>query len=180
MAKNNIKKRVTVQRLNEIYTEQEMREQYARMRKVAQKRLKNLAKSEFANSKVYLRNKDAFPYTRDINADEIAEYLYEIRNFISARSSSVRGLQGIRREAIESLRAGNPETGRAPYRFVNKSNFTDFVNFMEWYKDKYASKNYGSPQPEELRSYLDDIKRGMSEEEARAKFEEYQLENANK
>ena len=48
------------------------------------------------------------------------------------------------------------------------------MDFITWWKKTHPDQSYGSPKPEEAKSYLDNVSNGMTPEEAKRRFLEYE------
>ena len=108
------------------YTERELRKEYARLRDIAQKRLKRLEASEFANSQTVLYNKDRFIPTREISGTgELTHLLSDIARFLTASRSTVSGMKAYRKKSVESLREGGL-TG------ITEKNFNQMTRVLDW------------------------------------------------
>lgn len=113
------------------YGEQELLGEYARLRREATERLRKLGSSEFAQDKVYTKNKDKFITVKDVqDVDQLRYLIIDAARFVMAKGSSASGQRAIRREQISSLH----NTG---YTWVNTKNFRDFLDFLDWLKDKH-------------------------------------------
>ena len=116
--------------LQEGHTEKELRQEYAKLRSVAQKSLKRLGESRYRDSETYRQNKNAFPTTGSLKSTrELARALTDVTRFLSAKSHSISGLNEIRQSQVSTW---NDQYG---YDFVNFNNFDQWVEFLEWYKD---------------------------------------------
>ena len=150
-----------------------LRKEYSELRKIGNKRLQRMGQSEFSWTKTYRKNFYQF-YTKyrplaslgNISKGDLAKLVRDLHQFIDSKESSVRGLQQIRRESLKTL-------DRNGYKFVTLSNYREWTEFMDWYRDKHVN-NYGSPTREEMRTYLDNIKSGMTADEAKRLFERYE------
>lgn len=116
--------------LQEGHTEKELRQEYAKLRSVAQKSLKRMGESRYRDSETYRQNRNAFPATKSIKSKrELARALTDVTRFLSAKSHSVSGLNEIREKQVSTWQ---DEYG---YDFVTFNNFDQWVDFLEWYKD---------------------------------------------
>ena len=116
--------------LQEGHTEKELRQEYAKLRSVAQKSLKRLGESRYRDSETYRQNRNAFPTTKSLKSTrELARALTDVTRFLSAKSHSISGLNEIRQSQVSTW---NDQYG---YDFVNFNNFDQWVEFLEWYKD---------------------------------------------
>lgn len=111
-------------------SEKELRQEYARLRAVAQKSIQRLGKSEFAGSATYRNAAGRFPMTKSIkDMRELTMALVDVSRFLSAKSSSVSGLREIRAEQV------NTWQNQYGYGFVNAANYSAWVEFLEVMKD---------------------------------------------
>ena len=116
--------------LQEGHTEKELRQEYAKLRSVAQKSLKRMGESRYRDSETYRQNRNAFPKTGSIKSKrELARALTDVTRFLSAKSHSISGLNEIRQSQVTTWQE------QYGYEFVNFNNFDQWVEFLEWYKD---------------------------------------------
>lgn len=112
-------------------SEKELRQEYARLRAVAQKSIQRLGKSEFASGATYRKAVGRFPTTKSItDTRELTMALVDIVGFLSAKGSSVSGLKAIREEQVYTWNKVYK------YEFVNTGNFSAWVEFLEVMQDK--------------------------------------------
>ena len=110
------------------YSEDDIRKEYARLRREAEQRLTRLGKSEFRESEAYTQNVGRFKRLADIKDRRTLERLtQEAARFVTARSSSASGQRGIRRDVISSLHARSD----GAFDWVNTKNYKKFTEFME-------------------------------------------------
>ena len=154
----------------------ELMEEYNRLRKIANKRLEVLSRSEFSGSQTYIRNRGKYEKTAlQMNRSELMDALAAVGHFVGAKTGSLRGLQGARKKAIESLRHPiDPVTGeqREGYTFINKENFSLFTQFMEAWRDEHPP-GAGSPTPAELQDILKPGSKRLTPKEAKEAFKKY-------
>ena len=112
--------------LQQGYTERELRREYARLRDIAQKRLKRLMASEFSESQTVRYNKDRFIPTRNIKSTgELTHLLGDIARFLTASRSTVTGMKEYRKKSVESLQEGGLTS-------INVSNFNQMTQILDW------------------------------------------------
>ena len=112
--------------LKNAYSEKQLRQEYSRLRDVAQKRLARLEASEFAGSKTVQYNKGRFIPTRAVSGKaELAHLLSDITGFLTAELSTVSGQKAYRRKSVESLREGGL-TG------ITEKNFKQITAILDW------------------------------------------------
>lgn len=157
--------------LQEGHTEKELRKEYAKLRSVAQKSLKRLENSRYWDSETYRQNKNAFPATGSIKSKrELSRALTDVTRFLSAKSHSVSGLNEIRQEQVSTWQ------DQYGYDFVTFSNFDQWVNFLEWYKDS-AGFVY-SVDPNNPNKRWMNVKAAQDDKaKVQALFEQFQEEN---
>lgn len=80
-----------------------MRAEYTRMRDIAQKRIKRMAKSEWTWTKTYKDHKEGFAKISEIDPRDFAKAFSELSKFVNAKSSSVRGQVAIRKKTMATL-----------------------------------------------------------------------------
>lgn len=115
--------------LQESHSEKELRKEYARLRAVAQKSLKRMGESEFAEDATYRNNVGRFNATSKLKSKrDVARALTDVTRFLSAKSHSISGLMEIRAEAVATWQSKG-------YSWVTKKNYNDWVRFLNWYKE---------------------------------------------
>lgn len=116
---------------SDIWTPREMRREYARLRDIAQKRLKRLAIAE-PESYAYRMNRGAYAPTKTLSNAEVLELLPKLAKFIAAKTGSVSGIRSQQAKAVATLQAHG-------YTGVTTANYKQFAEFMEqWHADKKA------------------------------------------
>lgn len=112
-----------------------LREEYTRLRKVANERLRALSKAGFEDTKTYKYNKGLYDPQSKLSNEEIASRMPDLARFIEAKTSTVGGMREQQRETIETLN----DKG---YDFINKSNLAAWGNFMSYLRDTDQSKRF--------------------------------------
>lgn len=112
--------------LQQEYSEKELRKEYARLRDIAQKRLKRLELSEFRDSQTVRYNKDRFIPTREISGiGELTHLLTDIARFLTASRSTVSGMKEYRKRSVENLH----ESGLTG---ITEKNFNRMTQILDW------------------------------------------------
>ena len=107
-------------------SEKELRQEYSRLRAVAQKSIQRLGKSEFAGGATYRNAVGRFPTTKSIkDKRELTMALVDLTQFVAAKGSSVSGLKAIRAEQVHTWNKVYK------YDFVNTDNYDAWVEFLE-------------------------------------------------
>ena len=153
------------------HSEKELRQEYAKLRSVAQKSLKRMGESRYRDSETYRQNKNAFPKTGSIKSKrELARALTDVTRFLSAKSHSVSGLNEIREKQVSTWQ---DEYG---YEFVTFNNFDQWVEFLEWYKDSVGFVY--SVDPKERNKRWVNVERAQRDKaKVKAMFEQFVEEN---
>lgn len=112
-------------------SEKELRQEYARLRAVAQKSIQRLGKSEFAGGVTYRNAVGRFPTTKSIkDKRDLTMALVDLTQFVAAKGSSVSGLREIRAEQVDTWQK------QYEYDFVNAVNYSAWVEFLEVMRDE--------------------------------------------
>lgn len=149
-------------------SEKEIRDEYRRLRNIANKRLARLEKAGYGQTQTYLRNVGSYKAPANYTTSELQYKLYQISKFISANSSTVSGMRLIEKEAIEILREKG--LGRI-------NNLQEFGDFMSWARTKYKSREFDSERAAEI--FNEAKLRNISIEEIKKDYEFY-LHNYDK
>lgn len=119
------------------HTERELRQEYTRLRDIAQKRLGRIGQSEFAESQVYKNWAGRFPMTKTIKDPKtLALALADVANYVGG-GMTLKTMKQQRARSLKSLH----EHG---YSFVTKENYVSFGQFMEKYRSSHLDKIYDS------------------------------------
>lgn len=115
--------------------ESELRAEYSRLRRIAQKRIDRIAKSEdFGDSAIVTNNQRWLSVPpSEIPAGRLPSLLSQVEGLLESRTGSLTGLRRQRRASIESLK----ESG---VRGINAQNYGAFAKFMQktqMYKEAY-------------------------------------------
>ena len=119
------------------HTERELRQEYTRLRDIAQKRLGRIGQTEFAESQVYKNWAGRFPMTKTIKDPQtLALALADVANYVGG---------GITLKTMKQQRARSLETlHEHGYDFVTKENFVKFGRFMDAYRAANLDRVAGS------------------------------------
>ena len=100
-----------------------MKREYTKMRDVAQKRIKRMGESEFADTKTYEENKEGFRKIKDIDPRDFAKAFSELSKFVAKKTSTVTG-QKERRD--KTIKAWNDQNIK-----LNKENYSRTMKIMD-------------------------------------------------
>ena len=150
-------------------TEQQMRQEYSRLRAIANKRLQRFEGTKYENSQTYLRNAGKYVPLAAIGSQrELQMKLVEVSRFVTAKEGSVSGINAANRKRVATFRERGLD-------FVNMENIQDFGEFMEWARDSGYERVYGSEKTSDV--YGQAVKRMGIDVEAVRKDFEYYMEN---
>lgn len=151
-----------------ILTDAEMRQEYSRLRAIANSRLERMEGTRYTNYQSYIKNVGKYVPLSDIKTRrELIYKLSEVQKFVSARTSSISGIRELERQTLETAH----ERGLT---FLNKDNLHLFGEFMEEARVKGYAKIYGSERIAEL--FGTAAKKGLNPKEVYNDFA-YWMEN---
>lgn len=143
-------------------SDRELRKEYSRLRSIARKRLDRFEGTEWTDTQVYQMNVGVYKPLEEIKTDRELRHIFsDVARFVMAETSSVSGLKKQRREAVKTLQ----DRG---YKFVDKDNFRQFADFMEYARISNLNKLYDSKRIADF--YASTEKKNMSSEELRQQF----------
>ena len=151
-----------------VFTPKEARAEYARLRKIANRRLERLGASEFANSRTYQNWSSGFEaLPPDAPERDVRKALYDVGRFVNLRTSSVSGARAAREKFVEKMQSHG-------YDFINKSNAAEFGEFMREVKTHQTYRGYDSDRVAKLFNSLKEKR--ISTEDA-AQYYEYWMKH---
>lgn len=111
----------------DVWTPENIKHEYQRLRAIAQKRLKRIEAEEIGRaSKTYYYNKDRYKPSSELKPYEMKLLLADLAKMMTARTGTLRGIKRARAEAIKTFH-------KHDYTFVNESNFVDIGEFFrQW------------------------------------------------
>lgn len=101
------------------------RAEYERLRHQIDIRLRRFERSGLTDTAIYAEHKNVFEDVNTLNNSEVYERIPEMARFLTDVRSTVTGYRETERKAVRTLR----DQGLT---FVNKKNYKDFTDFMEW------------------------------------------------
>ena len=117
-----------------LFTDREARAEYARLRKVANRRIARLEKAGYGASAIMRRYGGGFESLRGASATAVRERLGDVAAFLEKKSSSVTGQRSARNKFIATMHS-------LGYTYINKDNVDRFGRFMEAAKRHYGNRN---------------------------------------
>lgn len=145
-----------------VLSEKEIRDEYRRLRNIANKRIDRLEKAGYGQTQAYLRNAGAYKSASNYTMAELHYKLYQISKFVAAKSSTVSGMRMIEKEAIGTLK----EKG-----FGSINNLVEFGDFMSWARTRYKNSDFDSERAAEV--YNEAKRRRIDIEEIKKDYELY-------
>lgn len=160
---------------------EDVRKEYSRLRQTANKRLQRMEGTRYEATQTYLRNagkygtleqieKQARANAKNLKPEAaqkyvdavIAKKLADVYKFLTAKTGSIRGMQKVENEIIQTLN----ERG---YTFVNKKNIQQFGEYMEYLRAVHNGKQFDSERAGELFGIA--AKKGIPPEQIAQDFE---------
>ena len=164
-------------------TDRQLREEFTRMRDVAQKRVKRLIASEFKNTEVAKQYGKGFAEFRTLAVKTPKQAGTEERAI--AQAMTRRNIEAefmkmavylrspeLQLAGLRARRAENIKKFRAHGYLVNNKNYFKFLEFMERMREKYGSKIFDSDQAADLFSAAERAK--LTPEQLDKMVERYQ------
>ena len=143
-------------------TEKQLHKEYSRLRSIARKRLERFEGTEWTDSQVYKLNAGVYKPLKEMTSERELRHLFsDLARFVMAKTSSVSGLEAQRKEAIGTLN----DRG---YDFVNKENYREFAEFMEYARVSNLNKMYDSKRIADF--YEASEKKKLQNDELRSAF----------
>lgn len=119
------------------HTEKELRQEYTRLRDIAQKRLSRIGATEFAETQTYKNWAGRFPMTKTIKDPKtLALALADVANFVGG-GMTLKTMKQQRARSLETLHEHQ-------YPDINEANFVRFGNFMDKYRAAQLDVIYDS------------------------------------
>ena len=143
-------------------SEKEIRDEYRRLRNIANKRIDRLEKAGYTGTQTYLRNAGAYKSPSSYTMAELRYKLYQISKFVSAKSSTVGGMRLIEKHTREKLREKD---------LGSIMNLQEFGDFMDWARAKYKYSEFDSERAAEV--YNESKRRKIDIEEIKKDYELY-------
>lgn len=145
-----------------VLSEKEIRDEYRRLRNIANKRIERLEKAGYGGTQAYLRNAGAYKSASNYTMPELQYKLYQISKFVAAKSSTVSGMRLIEKAAIETLQ----EKGLGRVKDLQ-----EFGDFMSWARTRYKNSDFDSERAAEV--YNEAKRRSIDIEEIKKDYELY-------
>ena len=121
----------------DVWTDENITEEYTRLRKIAQERLRAISKSDIGRaSKTWYYNQNRFKPSSELRPYERKILLAEVAKMMQAETGTLTGIERQRKKAIQTFH----EHG---YTFIDESNFIDLGEFFREWKDS-EFRGYGS------------------------------------
>lgn len=141
-------------------SEKEIRDEYRRLRNIANKRIARLERAGYTDTQTYLRNAGAYKSPSSYTMAELRYKLYQISKFVSAKSSTVGGMRLIEKWTLEKLKEKELDSIK---------NLQEFGDFMDWARTKYKNSDFDSERAAEV--YNESKRRKIAIEEIKKDYE---------
>lgn len=146
-------------------SERELRSEYARLRRLANRRLNNLEKRNLGTW-----GANRFGSARGMSAEYVEAALLEVSRFLRDPRHTVRGEQQHIDSVIDTFRERGID-------FIDRSNFYQFTDFMNGLREQYSEKLFDSSDALEVFGNMQRL--GLDPEEVKNHFD-YYAQNADK
>lgn len=124
--------------------EREVKQEFTRLRDIAQKRIKRMGKSEFSESDTFQKYQNGWTQLKDIKKEDLATAFHELQTFVGSKKSAIKGQREAQKKTIETLQ----ESGLN----VTKKNYWAFWSVMHEMRSRKIL--YGSDKALELAEQL--------------------------
>lgn len=149
----------------QVFTEAEARKEYARLRKIANRRLEALERN-YPKSQMARMFKGGFPAAGKDAGQRIYSRLFDVARYMQSALGSVSGERAYRKKMIASLH-------EAGYTRINAKNFDDFTMFMEEVKQHMSEREFAAKSEQIVELFEQAEEEDADPEEVAEAFEEY-------
>lgn len=112
-----------------------LRQEYSRLRSIAEKRLARLKASEFVDSQIVREFDGRFKTLKEMKAPfDLAYGLSNLRRFLGRKSSTVTGQRETRQKTIETFH-------RHGFSGINEENYDEMVELIASYRESHVRYN---------------------------------------
>lgn len=145
----------------DVWTPENVRREYSRLRKIINERLKTIEGSEYEESQTYLRNIGKYKPIKELTQGQIKGLLWEASKMLQAETGTLTGLRRADRRRVASLQ----EHG---FTGITMKNIRQFGHFMEAWRSREELRGYGSPTAAELYNAV--VHKGLDPQEVMKEF----------
>ena len=112
-----------------------LRQEYSRLRSIAEKRLARLKASEFVDSQIVREFDNSFKTLKEMKAPfDLAYGLSNLRRFLGRKASTVTGQRDTRQKAIETFH-------RHGFDKINEKNYDEMAELIASYRESHVRYN---------------------------------------
>ena len=112
-----------------------LRQEYSRLRSIAEKRLARLKASEFVDSQIVREFDNSFKTLKEMKAPfDLAYGLSNLRRFLGRKASTVTGQRDIRQKAIETFHHHG-------FNEINEKNYDEMAELIASYRESHVRYN---------------------------------------
>lgn len=121
-----------------LLSDEQMRSEYDRLRKWANRSLERIAQSEFADQNFYKQYYGKFEQSAsELSERDLIYKLSDVAHYAASSRATYTGAREAQRKAVRTLKSRG-------YTFVTYRNYGDFARFMELVKAAYGDRLYDS------------------------------------
>ena len=125
-------------------TESEVRREYSRLQREANRRIEVLSRSGYSNIKSIKNRKGGYQALSEMSPEtNVREALQDVAYFLNLKTSSLKGARAATEKALAKLQ------DQKGFEFVNERNITEFQEFMGEVQKHKEAKGYDSEQQAE-------------------------------
>lgn len=149
----------------QVFSEADARKEYARLRKIANRRLEALERN-YPKSQMARMFKGGFPAAGKDAGQRIYARLFDVARYMQSALGSVSGERAYRKKMIASLH-------EAGYTKINAKNFDDFTMFMEEVKQHMSEREFAAKSEQIVELFEQAEEEDADPEEVAKAFDEY-------
>lgn len=117
-----------------LFSDREARAEYARLRKVANARLKRMEKAGYTSSRAYRFYGDGFESLRGADITTVRERLADVAHFIGLKTSSITGQRAAVKKGVSTMQSHG-------YDAITVKNYDQWGRFMQAAIDHFGDRN---------------------------------------
>ena len=116
------------------FSDKEARAEYARLRRVANKRLARMEKAGFSTSRTYKLYGEGFESLYKAKIETVREQLADVAHFLGLKTSTITGQRNAVKKAVATMQANG-------YDAITAENYDQWGRFMQAAIDHYGKKS---------------------------------------
>lgn len=123
----------------------QVRKEYSRLRSIARKRIERIKSSEWGTENIVARLPEIAPINT-LSEAQIRARTSELARFLQGKTSSVSGMNAMRRLAVKTLGERYPKLKGK----ITVKNWREFAEFMEYSRELHQNRMYDSERVAEF------------------------------